>query len=82
MARFMIYADSGVSISSSAKTLTGAKREASKWMSFGGGSVYVKDTTNGEVLMRPFWRNLSHFGWGRWEFCGCYEVLDDKEIIK
>ncbi|MFA5240353.1 MAG: hypothetical protein WC476_11700 [Phycisphaerae bacterium] len=63
--KYTITADSGVSITSSAKTLTGAKREASAWMSYGGGSVYVADK-NGPICKRDFWKNLNRFGWSKW----------------
>lgn len=66
MSAYTITADSGVTINSTSKTLVGAKREASAWMSFGGGSVWVLQA--GEpVAMRRFWRDGNRFGWGRWE---------------
>ena len=61
---YMMRADSGI-IEYAGKTLIGAKREASKWATFGGGSVYV-ETPAGEIYWREFWQNGNSFGWKRW----------------
>ena len=62
---FTIHADSGINITAKAKTLIGAKREASNWISHGGGSVYV-DQNGKTVAMRKFWSSGRHFGWDKW----------------
>lgn len=63
---YQMRADSGVVVDATAKTLTGAKREASKWMAFGGGSVYVV-ADGKDVCVRKFWQNGNHFGWDAWK---------------
>jgi hypothetical protein len=65
--RFTAYAaTSGVEVDLDAKTLLGAKREASDWITFGGGDVIV--SADGEpVAVRYFWRVLDRFGWGPWQ---------------
>jgi hypothetical protein len=66
MTTYSALASSGVRVDLDARTLTGAKREASAWISFGGGNVTL--CADGvPVAMRRFWRNLNHFGWDRWE---------------
>ena len=67
MSRFTIKHASGVINKAKAKTLTGAKREASQEMTHGGGSVSVTDRETGEVWQREFWQNLNRFGWGPWK---------------
>lgn len=61
-----LRASSGVEVDATAKTLTGAKREASRWMSFGGGSVYVV-VDGRDVCVREFWQNGNRFGWKKWK---------------
>jgi hypothetical protein len=55
---------SGVTNNVNATTLTGAKREATKQMSYGGGSVTLY--FDGEIWYRNFWQQLNRFGWDRW----------------
>jgi hypothetical protein len=63
--RFTAYASSGVEVNLDAKTLVGAKREASAWITFGGADVTV--CADGvPVATRAFWQNLNHFGWDAW----------------
>ena len=67
MAKFILSADSGVQVPADSTTIAGAKREASRWMSFGGGSVAVLDAATKEPLcVRPFWQHLNRFGWDAW----------------
>lgn len=66
MAKFFLSSASGVTVESSAKTLAGAKREATKWMTFGGGSVSVQDKHGNTLAIRQFWQNGNHFGWDKW----------------
>lgn len=66
MAKFKIYHDSGVKTISNAKTIIGAKREASKLMTHGGRSVYV-ESPNGVIYQRKFWSSGRNFGWDKWE---------------
>lgn len=63
---FKLIADSGVEITANAQTLTGAKREATKWMTFGGGSVSVANSKGNILCTRYFWRIGNHFGWDKW----------------
>jgi len=63
---YSLRADSGVIVQAKSRTLAGAKREASAWMAFGGGSVYVEDET-GVICYRRFYKNGNHFGWHEWE---------------
>lgn len=66
MSKFELAANSGVIVISKAKTLIGAKREASAWASYGSGDVFVVvDGT--AVCMRRFWSNGGNFGWHNWE---------------
>ena len=59
---------SGVSVMCDAHTLLGAKREASAWMSYGGGSVVLHDRQTDERWIRRFWSTVNgKFGWGKWE---------------
>jgi hypothetical protein len=63
---YYLEAESGVRIPADAKTLAGAKREASKWISFGSGDVYV--ISNGApVCKRKFWEQRGRFGWKKRE---------------
>jgi len=63
--RYTAFASSGVEIDLDAKTLIGAKREASKWISFGGGDVTV--SADGKpVAIREFWQVRHLFGWDPW----------------
>jgi hypothetical protein len=55
---------SGVVNNVNATTLLGAKREASREMTYGGGSVYLN--FDGETWKREFWQNLNRFGWSKW----------------
>lgn len=66
MSTYSIHHASGVVTTSSAKTLTGAKREASKDMTHGGGSVTVY-ADNQPVCKREFWQSIRHFGWEKWQ---------------
>lgn len=63
--RFTAYASSGVEVDLDAKTLDGAKREASAWITFGGGDVTVS-ADGVPVATRQFWQILNRFGWGKW----------------
>lgn len=58
--------ESGVTNVAKSTTLTGAKREATKTMTHGGGSVYVC-MPDGTVYGRIFWSSLSRFGWSKWQ---------------
>ena len=58
---------SGVINKATATTITGAKREASKQLTFDGGSVHVYDTKTGETWSRVFWRSINRFGWDKWK---------------
>ena len=65
---FKIYAHkSGITEIANAKTLAGAKREASDWMSHGGGSVSVLDMDGYVLATRCFWQNGNRFGWDKWD---------------
>lgn len=64
--RYTIHHQSGVITTSTAKTLAGAKREASKDATHGGGSVTVHCDGN-PVCRREFWQSLDRFGWEKWE---------------
>ena len=49
-----------------AKTLTGAKRQASALLSHGcGDMVLYKDDE--PIARRRFWEGFNTFGWGNWE---------------
>lgn len=67
MEGYRIYHGSGVSHDAWSKTLTGAKREASREMTHGGGSVSVVNVRTGEVWTREFWSRLSRYGWTGWK---------------
>lgn len=69
MTTYTIHHASGVVTTSTAKTLTGAKREASKDMTHGGGSVTIY-AGNKPACQRVFWQDRNQFGWGRWENVG------------
>lgn len=65
MRKFEISAQSGVSVPANAKTLAGAKREATKWAAFGSGDISIVE--NGStVCVRRFWQNGNRFGWRKW----------------
>jgi hypothetical protein len=64
---YAITAESGVSVDCDAHTLLGAKREASAWMSFGGGSVTLIDKATKETWTREFWQSGRSFGWNAWK---------------
>ena len=57
--------ESGIEVRLNARTLIGAKREASAWINFGGGSVTISCDGN-PVATREFWQSLNNFGWDRW----------------
>jgi hypothetical protein len=63
---YQINHESGVSNRADARTLTGAKREASSQMTYGGGSVEVVDIVTGDVWRREMWQSGHSFGWSRW----------------
>lgn len=63
--QYQLRSGSGVVVDADAKTLTGAKREATRWMTHGGGAVYVLEDGR-EVCFRPFWESGSRFGWDKW----------------
>ena len=58
---------SGVEIKAEANTILSAKREASKWMSHGGGSVSVLDDNGNPICTREFWETGNSFGWDKWQ---------------
>lgn len=64
---YIIRAQSGAEIESKAKTLVGAKREASAWITHGGGTVYVLDAERNPICYRRMWSEGHRFGWLRWE---------------
>lgn len=64
--RFEIRFNSGVSYTTSAKSMAGAKRIASRALAFGAGDVYVKDTQSDEGWERRFWQAGNRFGWNPW----------------
>ena len=57
---------SGATYAAKSTNLTGAKREATKSMTYGGGSVYVC-MPDGVVYGRLFWSSLNRFGWSKWQ---------------
>lgn len=57
---------SGITINANAQTLEGAKREASAWITHGGGSVSVI-SQGVSLCTRHFWENGSRFGWENWK---------------
>ena len=63
---FAMSAASGVSVVCDATTVIGAKREASAWISYGGGDITVTNNQTNETWMRKFWTIGPSFGWGRW----------------
>ena len=63
---YTAQASSGVTVNLNAKSITGAKREASSWISFGGGDVTVC-AAGAPVAIRRFRQNLNRFYWDRWE---------------
>ena len=66
MSKIQIAANSGVILDCNAKTITGAKREASIWASYGAGDIFV--LVNGDaVCTRRFWSDGGNFGWHKWE---------------
>jgi len=83
MSKFIAYSESGVTVSLNAKTELGAKREATKWLSYGAivnmvytiekdelffsGDVYIENTATGIKWRRGFWQNGHRFGWTGWE---------------
>jgi hypothetical protein len=56
--------DSGIVNTVRSRTLLGAKREASREMTYGGGSVTLY--YDGEVWHRELWTSGHSFGWGGW----------------
>jgi len=67
MSKFIAYSESGVTIGLNAKTELGAKREATKWLSYSAGDVYIENTATGIKWRRGFWQNGHRFGWSNWE---------------
>ena len=67
MSKFIAYSESGVTINLNAKTELGAKREATKWLSYGAGDVYIENIATGIKWRRGFWQNRDRFGWTVWE---------------
>lgn len=63
---YYIHHTSGITNRADATTLTGAKREASGQMTFGGGSVTVEERETGRFFRRCFWHDLNCFGWESW----------------
>ena len=64
--QIVIKHESDVTYVAKSTTLAGAKREATKDMTHGGGSVYVC-MPDGTMYGRIFWSSLSRFGWGKWQ---------------
>jgi hypothetical protein len=64
---YTITAANGVSACCDARTMLGAKREASAWIGYGGKSVTVTDNITSETWYRSFWESGHKFGWGKWE---------------
>jgi hypothetical protein len=63
---FYICHESGVINRANAKTLAGAKREATREKSFGGGSVWIEDENRNMLAMREFWQIGNSYGWNKW----------------
>jgi len=64
---FYLYAHkSNIKVQARATSLIGAKREASKWMTYGGGSISVLDKNSVILATREFWEDHNRFGWERW----------------
>jgi hypothetical protein len=63
---YQINHESGVSNRANAKTLIGAKRKASKEMTYGSESVEVVDIVTGGVWQCRIWKNGHKFNWDRW----------------
>lgn len=65
MSDYTAKAASGVTSTLGAKTLLGAKREATKWISYGGGllTLYCDGQA---VAYRDFEQNGSHYHWLPW----------------
>jgi hypothetical protein len=66
MAKYQLRSDSGVTVTANAQTLTGAKREATNWASFGAGDIYV-DQNGDTIAKREFWQERNRFGWLPWQ---------------
>jgi hypothetical protein len=64
---FTIEYASGVRHQSTAATLTGAQREATRELSHGGGSVTILDRHGDPRCRRVMWTVPGHFGWHRWQ---------------
>jgi len=64
--KFEIRFTSGVSYTVSARSMTGAKRIATRALAFGAGDVFVRDLQSGEAWWRSFWQAGNRFGWYPW----------------
>ena len=64
MSYTITHQKSGISYQSKAKTIAGAKREATADATFGGGSVTVHGKEG--TTSREFWQELSRYGWEKW----------------
>ena len=64
---YWIESGAGDRIRSAAKTILGAKREATNWITFGGGNVYIFQDDGVPLWMRKFWQSGDRYGWDRWQ---------------
>lgn len=67
---YHMRAENGASAQCRSHTLAGAKREASDWITFGGGSVVLVNYNTGETWTRKMWdskKALNSFGWYNWQ---------------
>lgn len=67
MAKYHIYhSKSQMNFESSAKTLIGAKREATSQMTHGGGGVSISDDQGNVICGREFVERIGGFKWMPW----------------
>lgn len=62
---YIMVASGGCEKTCDAKTLLGAKREATRWASYGQGVQII--TPEGEIWEKEFWQNRNLFGWKSWK---------------
>jgi hypothetical protein len=75
---YTAHASSGVVVDLEAKTLTGAKREASEWISFGSDVTVCGD--NKPIAMREFWQERNLFGWAPWTLAA--QLFNRRETLE
>ena len=63
----IINTKSEITIESSAKTLIGAKREATRQASFGGGSLVIVDQEGNVLSTSKLEEDFGKFYWTKWE---------------